>query len=385
VAKVSRTTAVTLVFLATFTDILAYSVAVPVLPDLSVRLGASPTVVGLLFGSFGVTLLLTSIPMGAMSDRIGRRVPMLAGLTALCASSVLFAMSDRLLWLFVARLIQGAADAITWVVGLAMIADMYGPDERGRVSGVVMSGAAIAFMLGPSIGGWLYELGGIRLPFLIVAALAAIVLLGFASIRLPVARRDTEGGSVAAALRQPAIVTCIVVVVIASGTIAMLEPVVVLQLETLGINPGRVGTLFGVAAVINAVLNPLFGRLADRFGAGRLMIAGLVIAAVALPMLGRTSTFRSAIVFYAFEAAGISMIITPSLSFIAEASSRSGRESFGLAYGLYNVGWGIGLLGGPAAGGFLFERIGFDALTAWWAPLPILGAFVLARLPRRRA
>src|SRR6478735_7249569 len=112
----SRTTAVALVTLATFTDIVAYSIAIPVLPDLSRRLGASPTMIGLLFGAFGVTLLTVSMPMGAFSDRIGRKVPMVGGLAALAVASVFFAIGDRLWWLFAARLVQGAADAVTWVV-----------------------------------------------------------------------------------------------------------------------------------------------------------------------------------------------------------------------------------------------------------------------------
>ena len=167
------------------------------LPDLSRKLGASPTTIGLLFASFGVTLLIVSIPMGHVSDRIGRKAPMVGGLVALAAATLLFAYSDGLVWLFAARLVQGAADAITWVVGFALIADRYGPDERGRVSGIVMSGTSVAFMVGPSIGGWMYEAGGIRAPFLLVAGLA---MLGALGVRL--ARR------VAAASRKPSRSPC---------------------------------------------------------------------------------------------------------------------------------------------------------------------------------
>src|SRR5713226_511859 len=188
----SRAAAVALVTFATFTDIVAYSVAVPVLPDLSRRLGASPTMIGFLFASFGVTLLTVSIPMGAISDRIGRKGPMVGGLIALAAATLLFAFADSLPWLFAARMVQGAADAITWVVGFALIADRYGADERGRVVGVVMSGTSFAFMIGPSLGGWLYELGGIRLPFLAVTVLAVIAAAAFASIDLPRARVERE-------------------------------------------------------------------------------------------------------------------------------------------------------------------------------------------------
>src|SRR5258706_7555947 len=121
----SRAVAVALVPSATFTDLVAYSVAVPVLPDLSRRLGASPTMIGLLFASFGVTLLTVSMPMGAVSDRIGRKPPMVGGLVTLAAASTLFAFAESLPWLFAARLAQGAADAVTWVVGFALIAELY--------------------------------------------------------------------------------------------------------------------------------------------------------------------------------------------------------------------------------------------------------------------
>src|SRR5436190_2887133 len=118
----SRAVAVVIVTCATFTDIVAYSIAVPVLPDLSRRLGASPTTIGLLFGSFGVTLLAVSIPMGAVSDRTGRKWPLIGGLVGVGVASVMFAFARTLAGLFMARLVQGAADAVTWVVGVALIA-----------------------------------------------------------------------------------------------------------------------------------------------------------------------------------------------------------------------------------------------------------------------
>src|SRR5882672_3403580 len=201
----SRAVAVALVTFATFTDIVAYSVAVPVLPDLSRKLGASPTMIGLLFASFGVTLLTLSIPMGAVSDRIGRKGPMVGGLAALAAATLLFAFSDGLPWLFAARLVQGAADAVTWVVGFALIADLYRPEERGRVSGIVMSGTSASVMLGPSLGGWLYEIGGIRLPFLAVGAVALLAAGAFSWIEIPKGHALHDQVPMAAVLRIPAV------------------------------------------------------------------------------------------------------------------------------------------------------------------------------------
>src|SRR5262245_6655063 len=219
----SRLTAVALVTLATFTDIVAYSVAIPVLPDFIRRLGASPTTIGLLFGSFGVTLLAVSMPMGAVSDRLGRRGPMIGGLVALAAATVLFAFATSLPWLFAARLVQGAADAITWVVGFALIADLFPVEERGRLTGFVMSGTTAAVMVGPTMGGWLYEIGGLAVPFLAVTALAAVGAIAFAWIDLPIERTARENVPIGAVIRTPAIAVCAVTVVAASGTISMME------------------------------------------------------------------------------------------------------------------------------------------------------------------
>ncbi len=282
-----RSTALALVALATFTDIVAYSVAVPVLPDLSRRLGASPTVVGLLFASFGLTLLAVSVPMGAVSDRVGRKAPLVGGLVALSAATLLFAVADGLPLLFAARLMQGAADAVTWVVGFALLADLYGPQERGRATGLVMSGTSFAFMIGPSFGGWLYELGGIRLPFISVAGLAAVTAAAFVWLELPATHAVREPVPLAGVLRTPAVAACASAVAIASATISMLEPVMALYLEgELAIGPARLGVLFGVAAVATTTLNPFYGRLADRHGARRLTMIGLLLTGAMLPVLG---------------------------------------------------------------------------------------------------
>ncbi len=384
----SRATAVALVTLAAFTDIIAYSIAVPVLPDLSQRLGASATTIGLLFASFGVTLLGLSIPIGAMSDRVGRKAPIVGGLTALAAATVLFAFARGLPLLFAARLVQGAADAITWVVGFALIADLYGSDERGRVTGIVMSGASLAFMLGPTAGGWLYEIGGMALPFLAVAALSAVVAAGFAWLKVPASRTAREIVPLAAVLRTPAVGACAAVVVGVSATVSMLEPVLALHLGTFGVGPARVGLVFGAGAVATTILNPVFGRAADRWGARRLMTAGLLATAAAMVALGQTWSYESAIVLFLLTAASAALIITPSLSYMGEATSRAGFASFGVAYGVYNMAWGAGLLGGPAAGGFLYEHIGFPRVALLWAPaLAALAALLRtaeARRPPRR-
>ena len=75
------------------------------------------------------------------------------------------------------------------------------------------------------------------------------------------------------------------------------------------------------------------------------------------------------------QAATLSLVVTPSLTYMAEASANAGAASFGVSYGLYNFAWGCGLLGGPAVGGVLYQGIGFTRMLLIW-PLFVLGAAV---------
>ena len=369
-----------LITFATFTDIVAYSVAVPVLPDLTRKLGASPTMVGLLFASFGVTVLLTAIPMGAVSDRVGRKGPLVGGLVVLMIATLMFAFADTLPSLFVARLAQGAADAVTWVVGFALLADMYEPAERGRASGIVMSGASSAFVVGPSLGGWLYELGGVRLPFLAVAVMSGVAAAAAMWLKPPSVERTSEPVPVLSVLRVPAVGACAVAVVAAAATMSMLEPMLALHLQMLGVNPARIGVVFGCAAIVSTTLHPVYGRLADRWGARRLTLLGLAVSALAMPIVGGVVSFESAIPIFMVQTAALALVIAPSLAYMGEATSSAGLGSFGVAYGLYNVAWGVGLLGGPALGGFLFERMGLPRLALYWAPSLMLVTLLLSRV-----
>ena len=352
----SRTVAIAFVTAATFIDLVAYSIAVPVLPDLSQRLGASPTIIGLLFASFGVTMLGFSVPMGAVSDRIGRKLPLVAGCAALACSSVLFASADRLPWSFASPLFQGAADAVTWVVGFALIADLYGPEERGARHRVRDVRRELRLPVGPTLGGWLKPAASV---FRFLRSLPRRARWDRHSLAwLPEARGTGESVSTAALLRVPSVAMCAIAVVVAGATIAMLEPVLPLFLsDSLGLGPARIGLMFGVAAVASTGLHPVFGHFADRWGGWPLMIAGLTAIGLVLPVLSFTDSFVSTTALYVLVAVAVSLVVTPSLAFMAETISAAGVGSFGVAYGVYNFAWAVGLLAGPA-----YRR---DSSTKW--------------------
>jgi MFS family permease len=109
------------------------------------------------------------------------------------------------------------------------------------------------------------------------------------------------------------------------------------------------------------------------------MLLGLVAGALLLPIMNAPTEWRSMTVSMVVVFGALGLIVTPSLTYMAEAASTAGLGSFGVVYGLYNVAWGVGLLFGPSTGGLVLQHLGFPVLTLSWAA----GLFCAALLVRR--
>jgi DHA1 family solute carrier family 18 vesicular amine transporter 1/2 len=270
---------------------------------------------------------------------------------------------------------------VTWAVGFALIADLYGPEDRGRVMGYVMSGTSVAVVFGPSLGGWLYEAGGIWLPFAAVSLVSLFCAVGFLLIRPEVAARVASRPSIWSVVRVPPVAVCCALVALVGGTIAMLEPVLPLFFSTrLGFGPADIGWLFGGAAVASALMPFLSGPMTDRWGGRRLTPMGLLAAAAWLPMMAAATSFRTALALMIVQWLLLSVVVTPSLAYMADVTAFAGGDSYGLGYGLYNTAWAVGILCGPALGGFLFERLGFGELLIAWSLTVIIATLLLTRV-----
>src|SRR4029079_13104448 len=119
--------------------------------------------------------------------------------------------------------------------------------------------------------------------------------------------------------------------------------------------------------------------LSDRWGARPTMMLGLLLMAAMIAALGQAWSYMSALVLFVIAAGTGTLVITPSLAYMGEATTAAGVRSFGVSYGLYNLAWGAGLMSGPALGGFLFEHLVFLRPQLLSAPL-----FLPVRLGRVR-
>ncbi|GIO17404.1 hypothetical protein J18TS1_05040 [Oceanobacillus oncorhynchi subsp. incaldanensis] len=151
--KKAQKSALFVVTLAIFTDMLLYGMIVPILPDYADSLSISQTAIGILFGSYAAALLIATPVFGVISDKVGRRGPMLWGILGLTLATLLFAFANTFWLLLICRILQGIAAAATWTAGLALLADFYPSKERGKVMGIALSGQAMGTLLGPTFGG----------------------------------------------------------------------------------------------------------------------------------------------------------------------------------------------------------------------------------------
>ncbi|OKP11573.1 hypothetical protein PENSUB_2875 [Penicillium subrubescens] len=165
----SETFIVIVVSIAIFTDVFIYGMIVPIVPIALVkRAGAREEEA--LFGYFADHCRL-------------RRLPFIVGLIALGASTGLFVIARSLPVLIIARGLQGFSGAAVWVVGLAIIADNVPPDRVAEAMGHTSIALTWGALLGPTIGGVMYEKLGFYGTFAIPGGLIIVdVVLRFAMI-----------------------------------------------------------------------------------------------------------------------------------------------------------------------------------------------------------
>lgn len=113
--------------------------------------GATTQLLGLALGIYGITQAVLQLPLGMLSDRVGRRPVIFGGLTIFLAGSVMAALADHVVWLVIGRALQGAG-AIASVV-LALLADYTRESERTKgmaiVGAIIGASFVMAVILGP--------------------------------------------------------------------------------------------------------------------------------------------------------------------------------------------------------------------------------------------
>src|SRR3954453_2334745 len=168
----------------------------PVLPALTHDLHAATSTAQLTVTACLLGLAFGQVIAGPLSDRFGRRRPLLIGVVAYVVTSVLCAVSPSIEVLIVARFAQGLAGAVGIVIAQAAGRDVYSGGRLLRFYGRLTVLGGLAAIVGPVIGGQLANVTDWRGTFLFLAAAGALILLAAALVfpeTLPAANRASGG------------------------------------------------------------------------------------------------------------------------------------------------------------------------------------------------
>jgi predicted MFS family arabinose efflux permease len=346
-----------IVYAIAFFDALLMFAIVPLLPDYAQVLHLSKTQAGIVIGIYSGAVLVGAIPAGQIADRLGARRITIAGVALMAVSTLVYALAGSFWVLILARIGQGIASAISWTAALAWLSAGTAPELRGRALGGAMTAGSLGALLGPlaagPLGGWL----GIRVPFVLLAGVAAVLTV--VSAMAP----DVRGGhavhtglldTIRTALGGRLLAAAVLIMLLVATVSGLLETLVPLRLGADGYSPSAISLVLGLAGVGAALTQLAISRSYERLGGLRVAFVSIIAMAVLTGVL--------AVPEAALTLAIIFVIGTPAVSgqyAVAFPLAAAGADEVGLPHGIVlgvmNVCWGFGFMVGPAAGAAIAE------------------------------
>ncbi len=151
--------ALTLIFLTVFIDLLGFGILIPILPSFAVKeLGVSEAAIGIAIAIYSFVQFLFNPVFGKLSDKYGRRPVIIVCLFLNAIGYVVFAFTHSFLMLLISRVIAGIGGSSIGVAQ-AYIADVTTRENRSKGMGLIGAAFGLGFVFGPLIGGLLSEYG----------------------------------------------------------------------------------------------------------------------------------------------------------------------------------------------------------------------------------
>lgn len=266
------------------------SIYIPSMPSIVVDLATTPARVNLTLSGFLLGFAVCQMVFGPLSDRLGRRPVLFAGLGLYLAATLLCTLAPTITALITGRVLQGMAACAGPVLGRAIVRDIYGPNRTAAAMAYIGAALAISPAVAPIIGGYLQVWFGWRSAFVFLSVVGAVIfaaswrLLAETNPRNPGSRANAPGllTSCALLLRDRRYLGyTLVVAFIFAGLMAFAAGGPYVFIDLLGMRPDHYGMLS-----IFTVLGFLVGSLAAGRLTGRLPLNRLVLLGVGGSLLG---------------------------------------------------------------------------------------------------
>lgn len=268
---------------------LSLDLYLPALPALTVDLRASEAEGQLSLSLCMIGLALGQLFVGPLTDRVGRRMPLLVGVALFSVAAGLCAIAPSITLLLVLRLVGGLAGGAGIVIARAMVRDLYDGPMLGRVFALITLVLGVAPIAAPLLGGFLLEFTSWRGLFVALVVLG-VLLFGAALTLGETLRADRrQSGGLRTTVRGvrsvlqdrgfllPALVGAVGV----CGMFVYIAMASYVLQSTYGLSAQQFSLVFGANAVAILVVGRVSASLVGRVGALALLTAGVVVALVA--------------------------------------------------------------------------------------------------------
>ncbi|MEM8661378.1 MAG: MFS transporter [Pseudomonadota bacterium] len=347
--------------------------------------GATPSLIGLAMGIYGLTQALLQIPLGWLSDRIGRKPVIIVGLAVFAIGSVVAAIADNLWLIIIGRALQGAG-AITAAV-MALVADLTSEEQRTKAMALVGITIGVSFALALVLGPVVAGAGGLPAVFWLTAALA---VGGIGIVVFLVPTPQTTGAHYTEVGAQPDLlgralkdvnlarlnlgVFCLHFILVACFLVV---PDALEQLA--GIDRSNHWKLYLSSLAVSILGIAPMMRVAERGGRLREMcLLGIILLLVALGGLSLAEGLWSVFVMLTVFFIGFNYLEATLPSQVSKSVFADGK---GTALGIYATCQFFGIFCGGAIGGWVLEKAGSQYLLALCMTLCVIWFFWMTRAP----
>jgi MFS family permease len=340
-----------------------------------------PVLVGLLISMFGLVNSVLQPVMGALTDRVSRRKPIIqAGLFLMGAGTLAFIFATRFTDLLLIRSVQGIGVALTIPASLALMSAATQKQTRGGSMGIYTTMRMVGFAAGPLIGGFLHVHFGFNAAFIAgtLAIFVGIMLVHFwvkeTPARLPGEARPPFQLFDREILTAGIIGLGLATFVMASSFSMMttLEAQFNARLQQTAIG---FSIAFSALMISRLIFQIPLGRFSDRIGRKPLIIGGLILMAPATILLGLAGTTLQLTGVRLFQGLASAGIAAPAFALAADLAKTGGE---GRQMSIITMGFGLGLALGPLLAGVLVLAF-FELPFLVGGLLSLLGAWIVYR------
>ena len=201
--------ALSVLSLSTFAYVTTESLPIGLLPLIAHDLGSTASAVGLLVTAYGLVVVLASIPLTRLTQRINRRRLLCGLLAVFVAATAASALAQDYRTLLVSRIVTALSQALFWAVVMPATAALFRARARPRALSILYAGNSVAALAGVPAGTWLGQQTSWRAAFLALSAIGLAILVTIAIVlpSNPPGTSDADRGSAPDAGRYWATVT----------------------------------------------------------------------------------------------------------------------------------------------------------------------------------